>query len=288
MDRSTALRLTLGLLASLLVAWTIRLRLRLSEARESLRQALALRDEFLLIASHELKTPLTPLVLNAQLLSRSLREAPVSSVPRLQALKMAANLEHQARRLGMLVDRLLDGARISSGQLELHRERLDAAELTEDVLDRYSNLLRDAGCRLVRRIEKPLPARLDRVRFEQVLVNLLGNAAKYAPNSAVRVTLCRKEGALELRIADDGRGIASTDLGRIFERFERVARPGCGGLGLGLYISRQIVEAHGGAIRAESEPGRGAVFTVTLPDGGEPALAPPRAAPERFASFGSA
>lgn len=223
------------------------------------RDAVGVRDEFLSIASHELRTPLTALQLQLQGLRRSAKLAAPDSA------KLEAAVR-QVQRLGRLVEGLLDVSRISVGQLQLVPERCTLKEVVLDVVERMQDKAAAEHCELRLALEDLPAGGWDRMRIEQVLVNLLTNAIKYAPGRPIDVSL-RVQGELAtLRVDDHGKGIAPEDLERIFGRFERATELRThGGLGLGLYIARQIVLAHGGRIFAESTPGAGASFIVELP-----------------------
>lgn len=227
------------------------------------QDAIHLRDEFLSIASHELKTPLTALSLKLQAWSRGKVAATADD---------ALGLQRQVKRLGALVDSLLDVSRISAGRLELDLEPLDLAAIVREVAARYELEAERAGCALRVDADRPVVGLWDRLRIEQVIANLLSNAIKYGPGKPIDVRVEADEAveALEHRaritIRDEGIGIDPAALARIFERFERaVSRRQYGGLGLGLYVARQIVDAMGGTIHARSEPGHGATFVVELP-----------------------
>lgn len=230
-------------------------------ARE--RAALALRDELLSIASHELKTPLMPLQLQLELIARTLDAEPADPVKLRSRVALASR---QVQRLVALVQELLDVSRIRAGRLELLVRELDLAELVVEVTERFRAEAERAGCTLVVSAPAVLVGAWDRMRLEQVLTNLLTNAIKYGAGRPIDVSLRGTPDEVHLSVRDRGIGIADADLSRIFERFERAATmdPG-GGLGLGLYIARQIAEAHGGRIDVQSRSGEGSTFTVVLP-----------------------
>jgi len=226
-------------------------RLRLAQAQEAIR----LRDEFLVIAAHELKTPLTVLGLQLQKLQRM--GAPQESVG--TALR-------SARRLGALVDTLLDVSRIATGQLKVEVQECDLAELAREVVERWRDEASRAGCKLHVDAPAPVRGRWDALRIDQVIENLLGNAIKYAPGKPVRISVAARGDLAELCVSDDGPGIPPGAEARIFRRFERATDVrNYGGLGLGLYIVREIVEAHGGTISVDTAAGKGATFRVALP-----------------------
>jgi hypothetical protein len=231
-------------------------RLRVAQAQEALR----LRDEFLSIASHELKTPLTAL----QLQLHSLRE-------RVDSLdgRMATKLDRAARsseRLVELVEALLDVSRLASGRFELHPQSFELTEAVQEVVERLREAAKHAGCELSLKLNGALPGTWDRLRIEQVLTNLLSNAIKYAAGAPIEVVLSREGDTAVIEVSDRGPGIPEEALPRIFDRFERAAEMRhYGGLGLGLYVVREIVKAHHGMVTVHNRPGGGACFTVRLP-----------------------
>ncbi|MFT3767317.1 MAG: AAA family ATPase [Minicystis sp.] len=231
------------------------------------QEALRIRDEFLNIASHELKTPLTPLRLQMQLLRRRFADPDVATHPKLQGLhRLLGTAHHSVERLEKLVGELLDVARISAGKLAMQPEDFDLAALARETVEGLQPEITGAGCTLDLITAEPITGRWDRFRIEQVVVNLLTNALKYGAGKPITLGVRRAGPRAELWIEDHGIGIAPEAQNRIFDRFERaVSSRSFGGLGLGLYITRQIVEAHRGTIRVSSEPGNGAMFTVELP-----------------------
>ncbi|RKG61011.1 GAF domain-containing protein [Corallococcus sp. AB011P] len=255
------------------------LALRLSVALENARlfhdaqSAVRLRDEFLSVASHELKTPLTSLILQHNLIGRALETAgpPGPVAGRLNTA------QRQVLRLTALVDNLLDVSRLSLGKLSLERAEVDLVQLTRDAVERLEDVFTQARCPLELELPRTLTGQWDALRLDQVLVNLLTNAAKYGAGHPVSVRAgvdARDEAWVEVR--DQGIGIEADALPRLFGRFERaVSERHYGGMGLGLYISRQIVEALGGRIDVDSQPGQGATFTLRLPRNTVEAPPPP-------------
>ncbi|HYI16807.1 MAG TPA: GAF domain-containing protein [Thermomicrobiales bacterium] len=232
-------------------------------------QAIASRDRFISIASHELKTPLTSIKGTAQLLLRSHASGRLD-IDRLG--RQLRTIDVQAERLQDLIDDLLDISRIQSGRMELRLEPSDLAEIVDDLVgtlpdDRRQRVYLDAG-QLVR-------GNWDPMRLEQVAQNLLDNALKYAPPETTVEVSVRTDGTdALLTVTDHGIGIPADELTSLFEPFSRAANAGQRdetGLGLGLYITRQIVERHGGTITVESVEGRGSTFTVRLPGVGHEA-----------------
>jgi PAS domain S-box-containing protein len=229
-------------------------------ARAKAEESLRLRDDFLSIASHELRTPLTAL----QLQLHGVRDR-IGTTDELLAERMERAI-HSADRLSRLVVTLLDVSRIATGRFELHLERLDLGDLVQDVMNGMQDAASAAKCELRVHVDRPLVGTWDRLRVEQILSNVLGNAFKYAPGAPVTVSARSAGDHAVLEICDGGPGIPEQLLGRIFGRFERGdASEPYGGMGLGLYVTKQIAEAHGGSADARSVPGSGACFTVRLP-----------------------
>jgi predicted ATPase/signal transduction histidine kinase len=244
------------------------------EAQEAIR----LREDFLSIASHELFTPITSLQLAVQALTRG--ERPPSPEHVRRALPL---IERQTLRLSVLVGELLDISRIRAGHLELHLEEVDLARVVRECVARLDPQIALARCPLSLRLEDHVTGRWDPVRLAQVVTNLLANAVKFGKSQPIEVAVERRDGTARLVVRDHGIGIEPARLARIFERFERgVSAEHYGGLGLGLFIVREIVGALGGTVHAESAIGAGSTFTVELPREGptraDPAVA--TAAPE--------
>jgi signal transduction histidine kinase len=228
----------------------------------TVEQALAARDRQLTIATHELRTPISSITLNLQLLERTARNK--ESLPSAAVLKLLEIPSRQLRRLAHMVDRLLDAAQVESGRLVLHREPVDLCELVHDVGRRMVELAKTHGCELGFEDCHSVHGEWDRLRLEQVFDNLLTNAIKYG-GDRVRVTV---QGGAQARVEvrDRGPGIPPEDRERIFEPYERLnSAAGEDGAGLGLYIVREIVRAHGGHIEVQGGPGAGTAFIVTLP-----------------------
>ncbi|HEX8441186.1 GAF domain-containing protein [Archangium sp.] len=226
-------------------------------------EAVRLRDDFLSVAGHELKTPRSALRLQIQMLARVARD--VATTPGLA--QRVEKAERTSERLGALIDELLDAGRITAGRMKLEREEVDLAALTRDAVGRMSEALARVGSEVQLVADAQVLGSWDRVRLEQVVGNLLSNAAKYGRGQPVEVRVeSAAEGLARLVVKDRGIGIAPEDQGRIFDRFERaVTSKEFQGLGLGLWICREIIESHGGHILVRSAPGEGSTFTVELP-----------------------
>jgi signal transduction histidine kinase len=226
------------------------------------QQAVKLRDDFLSIASHELRTPLTSLALQSDSLRAT---AARGGVPPAIVRKVEV-IRRNVDRLTQLIATLLDITRIGSGRLELQVERVDLAEVVQDVAVRFEEEAGRAGCELRVEAAPGLVGSWDRLRVDQVVTNLLANALKYGQGRPVEVRAGADGDRAVLSVRDHGIGIPLDAQQRIFERFERaVSGRHYGGFGLGLWIVRRILEEMGGRIRVESEPGVGATFTVDLP-----------------------
>jgi PAS domain S-box-containing protein len=228
---------------------------------DDLKQAVRARDEFLSIASHELRTPLTALQLQLQAIEGRIQSSATTRV--LERLDTALR---QTRRLERLIENLLDVSRIATGQMRLDREHVDLGSTVAEVLERLGEHAHRAGCPLSVRCASGVTGEWDHLRLEQVITNLVVNAIQYAPGAPIEISVDNLGESARLQVRDHGAGISSADAERIFGRFERaVSARAIGGLGMGLYISRQIVEAHHGKITVESQPGDGATFIIDLP-----------------------
>lgn len=235
------------------------------ERTSELIAANAAKDEFLSIASHELKTPLSSLKGMTQLLRRRLERAGANDIASL------VNMENSIRRMEVLVNDLLNISFIETGMFALHQQHCNMGELCQHLVEEYIAGTNPPPAVVLDIPDEPIEAEVDVERVGQVIINLLSNARKYSSHGApIHVTLTRSDHTCVVAVRDSGVGIPSEVLHHIFERFYRV--PGTEvqtgssvGLGLGLYISKQIVERHGGSIDVQSIPGDGSVFSVILP-----------------------
>jgi len=233
-------------------------------AEDALRKAVILRDDFLSVASHELRTPLTSLKLEVANLSRIARRDATDGAPRLMA--KVEKIDSQAARLHRLIDELLDVSRIAAGRLELHMELVDLAQIINEVGVRFTDEAARVGSALNIHAPASVVGRWDKSRLDQVVTNLVSNAIKYGDCKPIDVTLESERDRAVITIRDRGLGIAPHDHERIFGRFERAASSRhYGGIGLGLWIVKQIIDALGGTVSVESKPGTGSTFTVDLP-----------------------
>jgi len=230
-------------------------RVRLAQSQEAVR----LRDEFLSMASHELKTPLTALQLQLQGILDRVSARDEKTVTKIQRAQRAGD------RLADLIEKLLDVSRIATGRLILALESFDLVDVAHEVVERFRDAATKAACKLSIHASGSISGTWDRLRVEQILTNLLSNAIKYAAGTPIDVALAREGDTAVLEVRDKGPGLVESELHRLFGRFERANSTNYGGLGLGLYITRQIAEAHGGEVLARNLPDGGASFVVRMP-----------------------
>jgi two-component system, sensor histidine kinase and response regulator len=241
------------------------LELKVQERTNELVEANTAKDEFISMASHELKTPLSSLKGMTQLLHRRLIRA---SSPEVATL---VSMENSIRRIELLVDDLLSISFIETGRLTLHCRRYNIGDLCQSLVDEFRAGSNPSPVIQVDIADEDIEANVDVERISQVILNLLANARKYSPaQSPIHVSLKQLDDICVISVRDEGIGIPPEELPQIFQRFYRV--PGSEvqtgssvGFGLGLYISQQIVERHGGKIHVESFPGSGSIFSVVLP-----------------------
>jgi signal transduction histidine kinase len=232
------------------------------------RSAISIRDEFLSVAAHELKTPMTSLRGYAQLLGREFEKSDAPNPER--ARRAAVTIQVQSDKLARLVAQLLDVSRIQSGKLVIERKTADLAALVREVVEASRNQLKEHS--LLARLPQELIVSVDPLRIEQVVTNLIDNAIKYSPDGGqIDVTLSSSAEAnvVALSVRDHGVGVPLEHREHIFDRFYQAHAGGpltsMAGMGLGLYISRQIVEQHGGTIEAAFPPDGGTQLIVKLP-----------------------
>jgi PAS domain S-box-containing protein len=272
-DRGVFIRQFDGVLVVGGVAEDVTDQRKLREDREELlhrlEHALQFRDEFISLASHELRTPLVPLKLCIQTISRLLQmdKQPLSGAlgrPELQRLLSTA-LE-QVLRMEVLTNNLLDASSLQAGRLEIHREEMNLSDLLNGIIAAHRHWVESSGSSLRVRIQPDVVGRFDRMRIDQIVVNLISNALKYAPGSLIEIDLERLDGTARLIVRDHGPGISADLWPKLFERFARSEKAkGKRGIGLGLYLSRQFAEAHGGRISARQAEGGGTEFELIVP-----------------------
>jgi len=226
----------------------------------SAHEALDLKDEFLAIVSHDLRNPLNAIALNTQLLER----LNSSGDPRLG--RISRSLDSSIAQMKRIISDLLDLAAIEAGKLSVQLQPGDARAAIEESVESFRSTRAERSIGLEALVPAdPLPALFDAGRVVQVLDNLIHNALKFTPSGGRIFVEGRRTEQIEIRVRDSGPGLSAEEISVIFERFRQVEKRGRRALGLGLYISRSIIESHGGRIWAESVPGEGSTFFFTLP-----------------------
>ncbi len=246
----------------------------LQAAQRELQDAVRMRDDFMSMVAHELRTPLNTLFLEAQLRKMQLDRGNTAIFDAAYLQKMVARDQRQIQSMVRLIDDMLDVSRIRSNRLSIRPTEVDLSVLLARVVGNLSNQAAAVSSSITLEASHGLTGVWDEFRIEQVVINLLTNALRYGKGSPVKITLAAVTEGVQIQVQDHGVGISEDNQKRIFEQFERVVgNDGTGGLGLGLYITRQLVEAHGGQISVKSRESEGTVFTVTLPLSAPPELA---------------
>ncbi|MBW5412855.1 MULTISPECIES: hybrid sensor histidine kinase/response regulator [Pseudomonas] len=240
----------------------------LRQTQVELQHAVRMRDDFMSIVSHELKTPLNTLILEAQLRKIYLGKNNMAAFTPEKLMEMVERDERQVQKLVRLIDDMLDVSRIRTGKLSIRPSRFDLVKLVSSIVENFMPQLNATGCDVTVELPEYIEGEWDEFRIEQVVANLLTNAMRYGAGKPVHVKLDVKDGCAVLSVRDFGIGISPENQERIFRQFERASgSEGVAGLGLGLYIADQIVKAHRGTIGVCSIEGQGATFSVTLPLG---------------------
>jgi PAS domain S-box-containing protein len=230
------------------------------------QSAIARRDEFLSVASHELRTPLTSLQLHLSSLLHMLAPAKVATADTEKIRDKVLRADRQGTRLVQLMNQLLDVGRLESDRMVLDRSPTDLGSLTTDVVSRFDGMIESSGSKFSISTKPNLVGSWDRERLDQVITNLISNALRYGRSLPIEVRVFNTDSHAILEVQDHGIGIAPEDQSRIFERFERASSPrNYGGIGLGLWIVREIMDLHGGRVSVESKPTSGSTFRIELP-----------------------
>lgn len=238
----------------------------LNKTQEELQRSLRMRDDFMSLVAHELRTPLNTLFLETQMRSLQLKRGNVPAFDPEQMANMIKRDERQIKAMIRLIDDMLDVSRMKSGTLSIRPGKVELMGLLERVVNDLSLQAAAANTTLQLSMHGPVEGWWDEFRIEQVIVNLLTNALRYGGGGTVEVDVQEVGCHVRIDVRDHGKGIAPDYIDRIFEPYERGARSGePKGLGLGLYISRQLATSHGGELTVQSTPGQGATFSLLLP-----------------------
>ena len=241
---------------------------KLREEISQANHAIALRDEFLSIASHELKTPLTTVVLHLQSTLHNIRNVSLSEFSVEHLLKVLQGMQNQTNRLSKMINDLLNISLITTHKMELELEDVDLSTLVQDVVDNFKvkEKYQREGSRINVNIKNGILGKWDKFRLEQALDNLISNALKYGNNNPIIVELERENSTAVIKVIDQGVGIKPSEIEKIFSLFKRgETEKDYKGLGIGLYIANNIVLLHGGKIDLNSKPNSGSTFTIYLP-----------------------
>ncbi|WP_095093937.1 hybrid sensor histidine kinase/response regulator [Pseudomonas sp. Irchel 3A5] len=239
---------------------------KLQVTQNELEHAVRMRDDFMSIVSHEVRTPLNGLILETQLRKLHLAKDNAAAFTMEKLRAMVDRDERQIQSLIRLIEDMLDVSRIRTGKLSIRTSAFDLAELVSNLLESFSAQIAAAESSVTFKAAEPVIGVWDEFRIEQVIANLLTNALRYGARKPIHVRVYAEEGEARVEVRDQGIGISAENQQRIFQQFERVAaNHAVHGLGLGLFISDQIVSAHGGRIVVESAEGEGSMFRVCLP-----------------------
>ncbi len=230
------------------------------------QEEIKVRDEFLSIASHELKTPLTAMVLQLQTALHNIKNVSLANFSVKNLLNMLEKVENQTNRLSRIINDLLNASRVSSRKLNLKKEEFDIGELVAQVVDNFNEEAEENGNLIKVETKKGLIGKWDKIRIEQAIANLVSNAIKYGEKKPVNIYVTNSKNKVKIQVKDNGIGIADEDLSKIFTLFERAhENKKIEGTGVGLYITDRIVKAHGGKIEVKSKKGQGSEFIINLP-----------------------
>ncbi|MCU0092377.1 hybrid sensor histidine kinase/response regulator [Pseudomonas koreensis] len=239
---------------------------QLQSTQGELEQAVRMRDDFMSIVAHEVRTPLNGLILETQLRKMHLARDNAAAFTLDKMHAMVDRDERQIKSLIRLIEDMLDVSRIRTGKLSIRPSCFDLAQLVGTLLENFAQQIEAAETEVSFTAAEPVEGQWDEFRIEQVVSNLLTNALRYGGKSPIQVRVYREGNEARVEVQDQGIGISEENQKRIFQQFERVsAKTVVAGLGLGLFISEQIVAAHGGSIVVESKINEGALFRVCLP-----------------------
>lgn len=233
---------------------------------ERLKMEIRARDEFLSIASHELKTPLTATLLKLQVALHNIKSTSLANFSVQNLMDMLLSSEQQTQRLSKMIGDLLNVSLMRTGRLELDIEKADLSQITKEVINGFAEKANKEAIAIRLTSNGPVQGKFDKMRIEQVITNLLTNAMKYGNKKPIDVKVEKRNSHAKVSITDYGIGIPTKQKEKIFELFERGVRDGQkNGLGVGLYITNQIVSAHKGKLNVDSKEGKGSTFSLELP-----------------------
>lgn len=240
-------------------------RQELHATQRELQRSLRMRDDFMSMVAHELRTPLNTLFLETQMRKMQLEKSNMAAFNEEKLQRMVARDGRQIQSMIRLIDDMVDVSRIRSGKLSIRPTPTELSDLLQRIVSDLAHQASAAGVTITLQADTTIHGTWDEFRVEQIIINLLTNALRYGGGKPVEVTLYADSGAAEVIVRDHGNGITTADQHRIFEPFERAGTKVGSGLGLGLYIARQLAEAHGGTLKVESNYGEGAAFRLQLP-----------------------
>jgi signal transduction histidine kinase len=240
--------------------------LQLQRENSRFQKEVKARDEFLSIASHELKTPLSSMLLQIQNALHNIRNVSLANFSVEKLLKMLQSTEQQSKRLSKMINDLLNVSLITTGKFELETEKVDLSQLVKDVADRFADRAEREGSPINVKASEPVVGEWDKLRIDQAITNLISNAIKYGDEQPIDIHVSKLNDVAKVTVTDYGIGIPANHQVKIFERFERaVPNHSYKGLGVGLYITQHIVTTHHGRITLKSKPNSGSTFTIELP-----------------------
>ena len=246
---------------------------QLETARQELQKAVQMRDEFMSVVAQELLTPLNTLFLETQQRKLELERGNTAMFEKAGLARIFQGDQHQIQSMVELIDDMLDVSRIRNKQLSIRPRPAELSAIVKRAVDQLASQALAAGASVSLHAEAPIQGHWDEFRIQQVIVNLLGNALRHGAGKPVEIRLSSLPAGALIEVLDQGKGISLAEQAHVFEQFERSPRSaGLGVFSMGLYISRQLVQVHGGTLELVSQPGKGCNFRVTLP------LAPPAAA----------
>lgn len=241
-------------------------RQELHAAQLELQRALKMRDDFMSLVGHELRTPLNTLYVETQIRQLQLKKGDMNAFSAEKLEAMVARDSRQINSMIRLISDMNDVSRMQNGKLSIRPSVTNLTQLLQQIITDLSWQAEASGCSFVTEMEENVTGTWDELRVEQIIINLLTNALRYGNSKPIAITLCTTAETVEIAVRDQGIGIAAAAQQRIFEKFERAeTKRVSDGLGMGLYIARQLAEAHQGTLEVESIPDKGSTFRLKLP-----------------------